>query len=397
MNRAVPALGLVVLLALLAFGFGTLYRLRLSQGAGFPAYSSLRADPLGTRALYEALARLPGWRVERRFAPLEQAEANPPRTIVLAGVPFRAWDNFAGPDFDALEAAVRAGSRLVIVMQAEVVSDTPRAFVLPVPKDTSDEKSAPKPGEKEKGREKEKTDAPPEVPKADLARRWGITLGRRELFDRDRGAERAVLAPATLPASLAWESDLFFEVRAGSGWRTLYRRGGEPVVVEIARGLGSIVLAADSYFLSNEALQRDRSTALLAWLVGPNTNVEFDESHLGVEEDVGVAALARRYGLTAAAATLVLLAGLYIWRSTARFVPAPAEAPDLILEVRPTAGLEALLRRALPRAELASACLLVWRRSARASDLARIQATGERPGASPVEAYNAAVRALRRH
>jgi hypothetical protein len=43
-----------------------------------------------------------------------------------------------------------------------------------------------------------------------------------------------------------------------SNWRVLYERGGYPVLIERVFGSGSIVLCSDSYFLSNEALRRER-------------------------------------------------------------------------------------------------------------------------------------------
>ena len=58
------ALGLV--LAVFVAGLILLFRLRLGQGDVFPAYSSLRADPLGTLALHDSLAQLPGARVVER-------------------------------------------------------------------------------------------------------------------------------------------------------------------------------------------------------------------------------------------------------------------------------------------------------------------------------------------
>jgi hypothetical protein len=67
------------------------------------------------------------------------------------------------------------------------------------------------------------------------------------------------------------------------------------VVVERQVGRGTIVMASDSYFLSNEALQRDRHADLLAWLVGSGTQVVFDEAHLGIVEKPGVATLMRKY------------------------------------------------------------------------------------------------------
>jgi hypothetical protein len=170
------------------------------------------------------------------------------------------------------------------------------------------------------------------------------------------------------------------------------------VLAERKLGLGSIVLVADSYYLSNEALQNDRQPALLAWTIGPHARITFDEAHLGVQTHPGVAALARRYGLGGAFFTLLLLAALYVWRQTALFVPPPEASSELALTYHPAAGLEALLRRSVPANELVAACTREWTPTAREGDRARLDsALAKSPKNSPAAAlYNSAVRALRR-
>jgi hypothetical protein len=219
----------------------------------------------------------------------------------------------------------------------------------------------------------------------------------RTLVDRSGGATRATEAGlAALPETLTWKSDLFFELDAE--WQVIYRRGTRPVLAERKLGLGSIVLAADSYFLSNEALQNERQPALLAWTIGPHARITFDEAHLGVQAQPGVAALAKRYGLGGAFFTLLLLAALYIWRQTALFVPPPEVSSEVALTYHPAAGLEALLRRSVPANELITACTREWTPTAGAGDRTRVDsALAKSPKNSPAAAlYNSAVRALRR-
>src|SRR2546430_15160586 len=109
---------LIALLGVLVAGLALVFRLRLTAGDVFPAYSSLRADPLGTRALYESLSALPGLRVARNFRPLDGAEPTPPRTLILAGTAKEQWHHLTREQFDALDAAVKAGCRLVITFKA---------------------------------------------------------------------------------------------------------------------------------------------------------------------------------------------------------------------------------------------------------------------------------------
>jgi len=402
MSRHGSTLALILVLAILAGGLTQLFRLRLGQGDIYPVYSSLRADPLGTLALHDGLRQLPGLHVERRLKSLASLEAATPQTILLAGFAERQWTKVTTAEFDALNAAVRAGSRLVITMhaktsdQAEADDEEEKADV------TTKKPSAKKPEKKSEPKEKEVDPVlekiRPKVVYADLVKRWGISLLSREALDAKTGARLAVEVTEKLPAQVGWRSELYFKPVPESGWRVLYRRGGEAVLVERQLGRGTIVLAADSYFLSNEAMQDDRPTALLTWMVGPHSRVVFDESHLGVVVDPGIAALARRYGLSGAFFTLLLLAALFVWRRMALFVPPPEETRELALAYHPAAGLEALLHRAVPAGELVAVGVDEWRRTANAADAARVAAAlaSAPPQASAIERYNLLNRALRR-
>jgi uncharacterized protein DUF4350 len=417
MSRLAQNLLLVGVLALMALGFAYLYSLRIERGDVFPAYSSLRSDPLGTRALYDSLEELPGIRIDRRFQPLKDLAAGSPRTILVAGMSPSQWTALSGRDFAALDGAVRSGSRLVLALQADFAGDKKSRI------DDDDDEDLP-PSDKEKVKEKENADpskmkkppAPPRDPPAprarrdfvipaagdidasvDLKRLWGIDLQKLARINYDKGAALEASSPRDLPAKLRWESDSYFNVSTGAPWRVIYRSLGKPVVLEAQFGRGTIVVAADSYLLSNEGLLNDRSTHLLSWLIGPNDRVEFDESHLGVIEDVGIAALGRRYGLAYAAGTLLLLAVLFIWKRTALFVPPLDEEAGAALDCSHTAALEALLLRSVPAAELISACANEWRATAPALSKSRLEAVLGAVGRDKsTEAYNAAVRALRR-
>jgi hypothetical protein len=330
------------------------------------------------------------------------------------------WETITSKEFAAIDTAVRGGSRLVLALRADFAGDKNES----AGDDEDDDTAQPKKGEKpKKGDKTEKVkpkdpEAAPHhqtaVPResrrdveivdqekpeanADLKRLWGISLLKVGRLNYDKGAVLDPSAPRDLPRKLKWKSDSYFGVEPGASWRVIYVAMGKPVVLETQYGLGSIVVAGDAYLLSNEGLLNDRWPHLLSWMVGPNTRVDFDESHLGVIEDVGVAALARRYGLVYAAGTLVLLACLFIWRQTALFVPPPAEEAAEPLDCSHTAALEALLLRSVARADLIEACASEWKATATPASLARLPAAigplsrGDAPGA-----YNSAVRALRR-
>ena len=120
-------------------------------------------------------------------------------------------------------------------------------------------------------------------------------------------------------------------------WRTIYARKSQPVLIERKLGLGTIVMATDSYFLSNEALLKDRQPELLAWLVGPGQRILFDEAHLGIVEESGITVLMHKYRLQTFGLALLLLAGLFIWQNATSFPPA-APVPQ---STGPVTGKEA--------------------------------------------------------
>lgn len=393
---------------LLAWGVSSIHRLRVARGDVFPEYSTLRADPLGARALHDAAQRLPSRRVERWTRPVTRLEAGPGDLVFVMGIrrdlEKEAWD--------ALDRAAIAGASVVLAWRAEAsqpgdgriahelrADPWAEAKAKPEPEeDARQKKDAPADHEEGEG-EPEVRDEPPPRFASEQERRWGHRLARRELVTRDEDADavRAEEAPAGFPAELAsWRSDLFFLARADAGWRALYRRGGDLVMMRRERGAGRLTLLADSFPLSNEAAQRERATALLADLLGDARRIVFVESHLGVETDVGVAVLARRYGLGGAGLMALVVAGLWFWRRASPLAPVPPEDAELRLTIAPTAGLEALLRRAVSPGKLHAACLEAWRATASASDRHRLESAPVPAEADPVAAHRAATRALSR-
>jgi len=412
---APSALLLVVVLAL-----GWLFKVRLGGGDLYPLYSSLRADALGTRALYEALAQIDGMQVERDYRPLAKLGTQP-RLIVLPGLNWERWQSVPANQLDALNAAARNGARVLLAFRADVIRDDSDEFDQSVDqkkqaKKKADEAKKKKEAEEKAAEEKAKADksgkgkqttllpGEKEWELKELAKEWKVAFKQRWLMVKQEGAQRTGDAPASLPALVAWQSDVHFSVAADSGWRVLYRRAGEAVLVEKTVGRGSIVLMADAYCLSNEAMQRDRATALLSYLVGDYRRVSFVESVLGVLEDNGVGFLARRYGLGGALALCVLLAALYAWRRLVAFLPVielDASSGELALAYEPAAGFTGLLRRSLGAAEILPACVAEWHKTRRSGGnqaaAARLDAAWQAhdPKQSLVTTYNALARTLK--
>jgi hypothetical protein len=170
-----------------------------------------------------------------------------------------------------------------------------------------------------------------------------------------------------------WHGQCWF-TGVAAPWRTIASCNGKPALIERSWGKGSIVVSADSYFLSNEGLWRERQPELLSWLAA-GRRIIFDETHLGVTESTGVADLARRLGLEGLAACLVLAALLFVWKSAVPFLPRDAELAERMsgeaVEGRTSAsGLLGLLRKSIPAKQLLSTCVNEWARSCPANSSA---------------------------
>jgi hypothetical protein len=160
---------------------------------------------------------------------------------------------------------------------------------------------------------------------------------------------------------------LFFD-RLDPAWRVVYSRGPHPVLIERQWGSGTIVLSADSYFLSNQAMRQNRYPLLLAWLAGVQSTIVFDEWHLGVSEAPGIASLARKYRLHGVLAGVLLLAGLFAWKSWYSLLPASTgslshQDADGVGGRESAAALVNLLRRSIRESEVLFACFDQWKSS----------------------------------
>ena len=358
--------GLTALLALLlaaalVYGIAQLFALRLEHGDVYPPYSTLRADPLGTKAIYESLAELPGCDVRRNFRPLVRLRPAKPVTLIYAGV--RRQSEWGEEEFRELQSLVASGTRVVFAFTPEEAlekKEEPPAPIekkepAPVEAKDGEKKDADhkKTDEEKKKEEKEKRHA---LSFADVAEKLGFKFQR--LIEKDGNAipQPARLADPALPLEpeISWHSAAYFS-DFKPGWRTLYASGGNAVVAERTFGTGTIVLVSDSYFLSNEALRHERCPRLLAWLAAPARDVVFDEEHHGVTEDANIATLARKYRLHGLVAGALLAVALFIWQSSAPFLPPPAmRRPDLGIVPGRSAeeGFISLLRRAISPSEL---------------------------------------------
>jgi hypothetical protein len=356
MKRLASIALLVVLAAAFFAALWRLFDLRFSTGDVYPPASTFRADPLGARAFHDSLTLLPDRGVRRLLEPVRRVGNGADTTLFLLGV---------SPDNDGwldrrtareLDDFLVQGGRLVVTF-TDLSEPLDKAYFSATNRIV---------------RVNSSTNFVEDPGRLILAGHFGFELGAVQPMRDSNGVAQAVSAevttngPATLPRELAWHSTLRLTQFSGAGWRVFYAHEGDAVLAARPVGKGLLIVATDSWFHSNEALRSDRATPLLAWLVGPNRRIIFDETHLGTELAPGIMTLARRYRLHGLSAGLLLLAALYVWRQTTSLVPrlAPTEDSEDVVTARDSAtGFVNLLRRSVAPADVVALCFTGWRKS----------------------------------
>jgi hypothetical protein len=345
MKRYMALVFLLVLTAVFAFGIIKLFELRFEAGDVYPEYSTLRSDPLGTMAFYESLANLPGLTVRRDFSTSNHLPDGNKTTYFYIAASIEELQFISDQTFNDIEKFLNVGGRLVITMRPE--------SSLPLP-----------PREDKTLKDNNEPAKPPPI-----GERWGIEF---DVVPLKRDPLQARLVPGMaqneshepLPATLDWHSGMVLK-NSNPDWETIYSRNRDPVMIQRKVGRGSIVIATDSYLLSNEAMQRDRQSGLLAWLAGSSEVMVFDEAHLGVTEQPGVATLIRQYRLYWPIAGFVLLAALFIWKNATSLVPLDADSKtdDIVSGKDAATGFDNLLRRNIAPRDLLQLCFGEWKKS----------------------------------
>jgi len=392
-NNTLVFVGLTIAV-LMGYGVYRLHFLYSSLDEALPPYSSYRSDPLGTKAFYEALNVLPDTSVVRNRRTLKALSGSPRDVLLILGCQIYGDANQVEKDIiDAFERFSETGGRVVVAFYPYPKNPTSSS----VSEARSRENTQDQAESKEKDEDANEGDEACVTPETDrdkskdsnssaenkplstagdedfvnLEKRWGIRCewgDLRQAADDDRHSEIAILAdsgPSDLPETVGWYSGLYF-VPSAPEWRTIYTRGGKPVVVERSVGLGSIVLAGDSFFVSNEGLWRERHASLLAWLVGGGNRVIFDEYLKGISEEPGIMMLMRRYRLHGLFVGLLVVGLLWIWQVVSPLVPRFSAEENLQLAERQVGKLEdtlvGLVRRSVPQKDVLRACVEEWSR-----------------------------------
>ena len=361
-------------------GVVNLFLLRFETGDVYPPYSSLRADPLGTRALYESLELARDLKPARSFQQFEKIKSSAHQTVLILGVAPRDMEQMPAKEWEEVENLAKGGTRVVITLYPKV--NFPRGATF----------TPAKPAKPDKKQE----DIDPLEKPIPIKERWACAFAYHAIPKEKNpdGTPKIVMAePSDGGDKLSWHTTLCFG-ELGPEWRVKYSFDGNAVIIERDFGAGTVVLSADSYFISNEAMRAERHVPLLSWLIGPSSSVVFEETHLGVSEAPGLATIARKYRLHGLVAAMLLLVGLFAWQRSSPLLPPYEEAgvSDVVTTRDAASGLLMLLRRGIPAKELIKTCLDQWRRTSMKSRSADAKAKEAEMIAldstlHPVEAY----------
>ena len=427
-NKTIAGVVMALLLVFFIVGVAHLFVLRFESGDVYPAYSSLRSDPLGTRALYESLENIDSISVSRNYHLLKSLTFEPQTTFFYLATPADEFNWVPEEMIEVFDRLTQSGGRLVITFlpvtkkfeNKAVKSALKRKEPTNSKTDTkADGDSQDKqPGDKSKSTapSRRKSDSQKgnghrsakdrgHSHQVSIKKHWGIGAAFKDILPLKEEKHLSVEATTgrkDLPPAISWHTNLYFDL-FDNAWQTLYSYEGLPLIVERPYGKGSILVCADSYFMSNEALWSERHPQLLVWLIGGHSKIIFDEAHFGIYKQPSVAQLIRRYRFDWFFGALVVLALLFVWKSAAYFVPPAADGlpdgADVVSEKDYTQGLIALLRRNIAGNQILQVCAKEWARTFKKSNrirsvtLERIRAlegtrtTDSKKGKDPVKEY----------
>ncbi len=393
-RRALSWIGLILLSAGFLAVFGRVLEMRVSSGDIYPHYATLRNDPLGCSALFESFASMDGYRVEQNMKPLTSVKGIDGDTaLLLLGLPWDSFDDLrVRDDSPVIRAVEDEGARLVITLNPQIVQDIFRKKKTEEEDDWIDrrrklrdklrrEREEKKEDSENKEQKEEELDEEERELELEAIVNFGTKLGDRlaveipELEDDKRpenGWETKAgktLKPGRVPVAVPrWFSQYRLQAN-DKAWKKVVLIDEIPVVLERRLGKGTVVLATDSYFTSNESLHSGGNPEFLLWLTGGKKHIVFDETIHGSTLSGGAMMLIRRYRLHGVFLGMFIFIGLWAWRSATSLTPGD-EAVDrglvggsAVSGEQNNAGFLQLLKRSVPSKDLIAQCLDVWRKS----------------------------------
>ncbi|MEM9445033.1 MAG: hypothetical protein AAGA18_06745 [Verrucomicrobiota bacterium] len=397
---------LVGLLLLLLFGIIEFFSLSFESGDIYPEYSSFRSDLKGTRVLFDSLQAV-NISAERNFIKLgSYMPGYEGSCVIVCGVHENNFDMIPENLFQELEARISKGWRLIVTLPGGDyrISSQEKNEEQPNQddsrKDQTEEVSHTgsfQEGEKKlNGRDEiqrkesnNKRDSRPTLYERNLSvwLEWNAAiknLPTKALPDEEQNFLVSKLSQSyklktssesiALPQEIAWYSNRYFDlmtegeeesVEVRDLWNIVYEIEGYPVVIERPIGSGSVVLASDSYFLSNEALANERNVNLILWIMDNKEQVIFDEVHHGVQRTLGIFNLFERFRVEGFLLGVMIVFVLFLWKRMTSLVVQDErfygwQVENIVSGRDAISGLVHLLKRNIARKDLLNVCVREW-------------------------------------
>ncbi|MBN4074099.1 hypothetical protein JYT61_00910, partial [bacterium AH-315-E10] len=331
-NKNILFVGLVCILVF-TFSVYNLLNIQIESGDIYPEYSSLRADPMGSKLLYESLESIPDIKTKRNIDNPSKLTVNEPTIVFFANFNFNGISSFFGEPLDMTGHAkmiCASGGTILIMLNSD----------MDLPEIEKDESETEEDDETESTETQRKKDDKKEVIEfgldsfsKDANSIFTFRIRCPELNDDDVIRIDTVHRQANhsdLPQTLPWHSNLYFD-ELNDIWTPLYSAEDRVVMMQRPFLKGRIIICSDSFFLSNESMWKERQVDLIRWMIGDSTQIIFDEYHLGIQQQKGVATLARKYNLFGLFFALIVFAIIYIWKNMIHFIP-PNDAESIEYE-----------------------------------------------------------------
>jgi hypothetical protein len=371
---------MLLLLILLATGILRIYHLRLSRGDAYPNHSSLRADPMGTRLLFDAIKDAGIAIPQRNFTPLDKLESpEAPTTLLLIGTEMAAV-----PDTDwtprhtatRLSRFAARGGHIVITLTPSYLRARHNHTNQLCEATNTVEQAASSTASSTNELDDAKAEFTPTCPSCgkdhdednesannvDTAVWIGVATRDDRRPATTTTARRTASAPSHLPDTLPCRTDAVLD-KLSPEWEVIYTRNDMPVLARRSYGKGSFTISTLSYFLTNQAMRDDRRTDALIWLFNDAERVIFDETHLGLTSQKLTAELLKQHRLQWTLIIAAIAGLLFAWRAGSSLLPKQhTHITDQLTDATQTThtSLLALLRRHLPKRQLLSCLVEQW-------------------------------------
>lgn len=305
----------------------------------FPGYSSLLPNPMGMKVLHNSIERIPGFELHRNYRPYSELEGKPDTLLVMGGLP--SWrttlpKGIIDGEYDAgLSNFVKSGGTLLIAY-------TPWMPALDM----------------------EETEAPDseEVDDEELAHEESVEdKVEEEDEDEDKVKYRSILKAVAKSGMTSgdfepfqWRSRYALNLPE-EGWQVHQSIGEYPAIASASLGDGSLVVCADAYFLSNEAML-EPPVDFIQWITEGKRIIIFDEWSKGVRDNRSIMYLLRKHKLLAFLLSLVATAVLLFWHNSSHVLSKAVASHESASGQHEASATATLLRKDVPVNRLLQTC-----------------------------------------